>query len=154
MTVVGGSSPPSWRDPARRPYWRGRLIAAWTAIGLGALTLFLWIIPHYNVWQQGLAGEAELKRAAMNRQIAVQEAEAKHAAAKELAQAEIERAKGVAEANRIIGESLHGNEAYLRYLWVQGLEHAETSVIYVPTEANLPLLEASRLRLQSQPEKK
>jgi regulator of protease activity HflC (stomatin/prohibitin superfamily) len=106
------------------------------------------------VWQQGLAGEAELKRASQNRQIAVQEAEAKHEAAKALAQAEIERAKGVAEANRIIGESLHGNEDYLRYLWVQGLEHAETSVIYVPTEANLPLLEATRLTNKPQPQPK
>jgi hypothetical protein len=113
-----------------------------------------WALPHYNVWQQGLAGEAELKRASQNRQIAVQEAEAKHEAAKALAQAEIERAKGVAEANRIIGESLHGNEDYLRYLWVQGLEHAETSVIYVPTEANLPLLEATRLTNKPQPQPK
>lgn len=107
-----------------------------------------WALPHYNVWQQGLAGEAELKRASQNRQIAVQEAEAKHEAAKALAQAEIERAKGVAEANRIIGESLHGNEDYLRYLWVQGLEHIGegSTVVYVPTEGNLPLLEATRLQ--------
>ena len=41
---------------------------------------------------------------------------------KALAQAEIERAKGVAEANRIIGDSLKGNESYLRYLWISGLK--------------------------------
>ncbi len=113
-----------------------------------------WGIPHYNVWQQGLAGEAELKRAEQNRKIAVQEAEAKRDSAKQLAQAEIERARGVAEANRIIGESLQGHTEYLTYLWLQALDHSQSTIVYVPTEANLPLLEASRLQRQPQPEKK
>jgi len=64
--------------------------------------------------------------------------------AKNLAKAEIERAKGVAEANKIIGESLKGNEAYLRYLWIQSLSDGHSETIYVPTEANLPVLEATR----------
>jgi len=51
---------------------------------------------------------------------------------------------GVAAANKIIGDSLHNNEDYLRYLFVNGLEHTSNQVIYVPTEANLPILEASR----------
>jgi regulator of protease activity HflC (stomatin/prohibitin superfamily) len=101
--------------------------------------------PQYNVWQQQLAGRAELARADSNRQIATLEAKARHESAKELAQAEIERAKGVAEANKIIGESLHGNEAYLRYLWIHTLGEKQGDVIYVPTEANLPILEATRL---------
>ena len=105
----------------------------------------LWGCPQYNVWQQGLAGEAELKRAEFNRQIAVKEAMAKYESSKSLAQAEIERAKGVAQANTIIGDSLKGNEAYLRYLWIHGLQEKGNDVIYVPTEANLPILEATRL---------
>ncbi len=72
--------------------------------------------------------------------------------AKSLAMAEVERAKGVAEANQIIGESLKGNESYLRYLWIQGLQYGSSEVIYIPTEANLPILEASR-KLQK-PKKK
>lgn len=100
--------------------------------------------PHYNVWQQRLEGEAALARATQDRQIAVQEAQAKREAAISLAQAEVERAKGVAEANRIIGNSLHNNEDYLRYLFVNGLEHTSNQVIYVPTATNLPILEASR----------
>jgi len=101
-------------------------------------------IPRYNVWQKGLAGEAQLREAEWNRQITIREAEAKQQSAKALAQAEIERAKGVAEANRIIGESLQGNEAYLRYLWIQALMEDSNSVIYVPTEASLPILEAGK----------
>ena len=61
-----------------------------------------------------------------------------------MAQAEVERAKGVARANKIIGDSLQGNEAYLRYLWIQGLQTNKMNVVYIPTEASLPILEASR----------
>lgn len=103
-------------------------------------------LPIYGVWQQGLAGEAELKRAEQNRKIKIQEAQADMESATMLAGAEVERAKGVAEANKIIGSSLSGNEAYLRYLWIQGMQTNQMQVIYVPTEANLPLLEASRLK--------
>lgn len=123
--------------------------AAWTISGV----LFLLILvagllagcPSYSVWQQGKAGEARLKEAESSRRIAVQEAEAKRDSAKLLAEAEVERAKGVAQANEIIGQSLKGNEVYLHYLWIHGLQDTKSDVIYVPTEANLPILEASRL---------
>lgn len=119
-----------------------------TAITSLALIIFLmmWGIPQYNVWQKELAGQAELKQAEWNRQITIREAEAKEEAAKALSKAEIERAKGVAEANKIIGNSLKGNEGYLRYLWIEGLKEADNSgqVIYVPTEAGLPILEAGK----------
>lgn len=120
------------------------------AIGAGVLLLTLlvgggcYVVPHYRVYEQEKEGEAELKRADSNRRITVLEAQAKQDAAKMLAQAEIERARGIAEANRIIGEGLKGNEEYLRYLWIEQLKDSQTSVIYVPTEANLPILEASR----------
>lgn len=64
-------------------------------------------------------------------------------AAKKDAEIEVERAKGVAKANQIISDSI--SEEYIQYLWVQGLNDENTEVIYVPTEANLPILEASRL---------
>ena len=102
--------------------------------------------PKYKVYQQQMAGEAVLAEAESSRQVAILEARAKKESAIALAQAEIERAKGVAAANKIIGDSLHNNEDYLRYLFVNGLEHTRNQVIYVPTEAQLPILEASRLR--------
>ena len=110
---------------------------------LGAV-LYGW--PKYDVWRKGLVGEAELRRAEQNRRITVEEARAKLDAAKSLAEAEVERARGVAEANKIIGASLKGNEAYLRYLWINGLQEGATpQVIYVPTEGGLPIMEAGRL---------
>ena len=99
----------------------------------------------YEVWAQGKAGEAELSRAESNRQIKTLEAKAHEDSAKYLANAEIIRAEGVAKANKIIGDSLRNNEGYLRYLWVQGLNTNQTQVIYVPTEANMPIMEANRL---------
>lgn len=103
-----------------------------------------WIIPHYSVWSAQMRGEAEYAQAEQNRRITVLEAESKMDAAKNLAQAEIERAKGVAEANRIIGESLKGNDGYLKWLWISNLENGSNSVIYIPTEAGLPILEAGK----------
>lgn len=110
------------------------------------ILIWMFAYPNYRVWQQGLEGEAELKRAEQNRKIAVQEAEAKKEAAKSLADAEVIRAQGVAKANEIIGNSLKGNEEYLRYLWIDNLEKNQNAVIYVPTEAGLPILEANRLK--------
>ena len=105
------------------------------------------IMPIYNVWASGQAGKAELAQADYNRQIAVVESEAKLISATNLANAEVERAKGVAKANEIIGASLKENEDYLRYLWITDVAGAnvDKTVVYVPTETNLPILEASRL---------
>ena len=124
---------------------------AWTACllvigvllfsGIGAAC---WGKPQWGVYNQSLRGEAALREAEHSRQIAVEEAKAHLESAKFLAKAEVERARGVAEANAIIGESLHNNEAYLRYLWILGLQDGSSETIYVPTEANLPILEATR----------
>jgi len=100
--------------------------------------------PQYEVYKERLSGEAEKAKAEYTRQIAVLEANAKLDAAGKLAEAEVARANGVAQANKIIGDSLHGNEAYLRYLWIDKLEGGKMQVIYVPTEAGLPILEAGK----------
>ena len=104
--------------------------------------------PRYNVYEQRMAGQAMLAHAQSSKEVAVAEAKAKMESAELLAEAEVTRAKGVAKANQIIGESLKGNDAYLRYLWIQNLENADTQgqVIYVPTEAGLPILEANRFK--------
>lgn len=125
-------------------------IVIYVAIGfVGIIIVFgvpMWIIPYYHVWNQSMSGTAELRRAEQNRQIAVLEAQAKLDAAKLLAESEVERAKGVAEANRIIADGLGGAEGYLRWLWIDALNNpkAGQQVIYVPTEAGLPILEAGK----------
>lgn len=72
----------------------------------------------------------------------IEEAKVKKDSATLLAEAEIERAKGVAASNKIIAESI--TDGYLKYLWIQGLQDGSSEVIYVPTEANLPILGATR----------
>lgn len=100
--------------------------------------------PPYTVYVQRLEGEAELAKQTYAKQVAIQSASAKKEAATMLAEVEVLRANGVAQANKIIGESLKGNEVYLRYLWIQNLEEGKNQVIYIPTEAGLPILEAGK----------
>jgi hypothetical protein len=101
--------------------------------------------PQYNVYEQRLQGEAELAKAEYSKKVAVQTSTAKRDAAQFEAQAEVIRAGGVAQANAIIGESLKNNEAYLKYLWITDVAGGKApTVIYVPTEANIPILEAGK----------
>lgn len=101
-------------------------------------------IPYYNVWQQEMSGRAEFAKAEQNRKIKIEEAKANLEAEKLNAQAEIERPRGAAEAIRIENGSL--TPTYIQYLWVrQQNDLNNKTVIYVPTETNLPILEASRL---------
>lgn len=117
-------------------------------LGLCLLVPFaMWGCPQYDVYSSRLQGQAQLAHAQASKEVAVAEAKAKMESASLLADADVARAKGAAQANKIIGESLKNNEAYLRYLWIQNLENSkEHQVIYVPTEAGLPILEAGRLR--------
>lgn len=111
------------------------------------ILVMMWGIPLYHVYSQRLEGQAILAHAQASREVAVAEARAKMESADLLAEADIKRAHGVAKANEIIGSSLKGNEDYLRYLWIQNLEgRGDQQVIYVPTEAGLPILEANRLK--------
>jgi regulator of protease activity HflC (stomatin/prohibitin superfamily) len=120
------------------------IVSTITIIIIGIIAGGMVGCPKYEVYQQRMAGEAILAHAQSSREVAVAEAKAKMESATLLAKAEVERAKGVAEANKIIGESLKNNEEYLRYLFVNNLENTKNQVIYIPTEANLPILEANR----------
>jgi len=123
-------------------------IVTLAAIGVIGLTAVVgscaYVKPKYNVWAAEMEGAAQYAQAEQNRKITILEAEAKLEAAKSLADAEIARAHGVAQANEIIGASLKNNESYLRWLWIQNLESGSNSVIYIPTEAGLPILEAGK----------
>lgn len=100
-------------------------------------------LPLYNVWRSNKMGVAEYVRAEQNRKIKIEEAKANLEAEKLNAQAEIERAKGAAEAIRIENGSI--TPTYIQYLWVRQ-QNASTNnkIIYIPTEAGLPILEAGK----------
>lgn len=124
--------------------WRSDDRDAAGAIGMTGITLsvvsllvalvsgYLAIMPDYR-----------LHRAEIEKRILVEQAKAEADAAVEEARAEVERARGTAEANKIVADSI--TEPYLRYLYINNLKNTDNQVIYLPTEAGLPILEAKRL---------
>ena len=122
----------------------------WLLVGIFLFVIALaFIRPWYNVWSQEMEGKAEFAKAEQNRKIKIEEAKANLEAEKLNAQAEIERAKGAAEAIRIENGSI--TPTYIQYLWVRQQSNlSNKTVIYVPTETNLPILESTRaLNLQN-----
>jgi regulator of protease activity HflC (stomatin/prohibitin superfamily) len=120
------------------------LIATGLFLILGGVGSCMYVTPKYNVWRQEMEGKAEFAKAEQNRKIKIEEAKANLEAEKLNAQAEIERAKGAAEAIRIENGSI--TPAYIQYLWVrQQNANTNNKIIYIPTEAGLPVLEAGRV---------
>lgn len=122
----------------------GKIFASVLTAVVCLACLGLWGCPQWNVYSQRMEGESQLAHSEYSKKVQVQDALGRLEAAKSLALAEIERAKGVAGANVIIGDSLKNNESYLRWLWIEGLKEKGNNVIYVPTEAGLPILEAGK----------
>lgn len=120
-----------------------KLVALVVFVLSGCIIAGMWILPKYNVWNQEMEGKAEFAKAEQNRRIKIEEAKANLEAEKLNAQAEIERAKGAAEAISIENGSI--TPSYIQYLWVRQ-QNAQTNnkIIYIPTEAGLPILEAGR----------
>lgn len=117
-----------------------RVILTIIVILVGIVSLFA-IMPRYNVWQKEMRGQATLREAEWDRKVQIQEAEANLESERLNAQAEIERAKGMAEAINIEGGQL--TTEYIQYLWVRQNTFNDKTTIYIPTEANLPILEAN-----------
>jgi len=123
---------------------KGFSISTGGMAGIGTVLLLclgggLFGCPAYNVWSAHMTGEAELARADQNRQILVRQAQAER-------DAEILRAECTAQANKIIGDSLKNNEAYLRWLWISKLDgQSNKTVVYVPTDGMVPSLETGRV---------
>lgn len=120
------------------------------ALALAVVVAFLmWGMPQYGVYTNRLGGQATFERAEQDRRVKIEEARAALESSKLYASAEIERAKGTAEANKILQENLGGPENYLRWRTIQMLEETGKGggreTVYVPTEAMLPITEARRL---------
>lgn len=137
-------------------YWKDKLIinmkfknyVICAIVAFIAICGLFYIVPIYNVWASEQEGKAEFVRAEQNRKIKIEEAKANLEAEKLNAEAEIERAKGAAKAIEIENGSL--TENYIRYLWVRQQNNlSDKTVIYVPTEAGLPVLEANRMKTQN-----
>lgn len=131
-----------------------RNLKGFLSIATFAIVIILAImfgLPKYNVWRSNIAiekaenyGKAEMAQAEQNRMILIEEAKANLEAQKLNSQAEVERAKGMAKAIEIENGKL--TEKYIHYLWVRNIDKMGGEKIYIPTEANLPILEANKQR--------
>jgi regulator of protease activity HflC (stomatin/prohibitin superfamily) len=111
------------------------------------ITLLMFGLPRYNVWQQEMVGKAEMAKAEQNRRILVEEAKAKLEAEKLNAQAEIERAKGMAQAMKLENGTL--SETYNQYLFIRTLEKIADKgdlpqIIYIPSNGLLPVMDINK----------
>jgi hypothetical protein len=103
-----------------------------------------WFGPVYSVWQAHKEGQADLARAQNDSKVQVAEAAGRLAAAEANKQAAIVEAEAVAKQIEIIGQNVKDHPLYLTWQWVKMMEERDGQTIYVPTEANLPILEAGR----------
>lgn len=94
--------------------------------------------PMWNVWRAGLEGEAALKKAAQTRMIQVEQA-----------RGEKEAAHYRADAIAIVGKAATDFPAYRTQEFIGAFADAMHNgrihqIIYVPTEANIPITEAGK----------
>jgi regulator of protease activity HflC (stomatin/prohibitin superfamily) len=114
--------------------------AMWTVVGI-LVTIVLILVcmfgfPMWNVWRSGLEGEAALKKAEQTRMIQIQQAKG-----------EKEAAQFRADAIAIVGKAATDFPAYRTQEFIGAFAEALHSgkinqIIYVPTEANIPIIEA------------
>lgn len=121
----------------------------WIAGIVFGIIILIWILclaigPIYSVWASRKRGEAELAEANFAEQVAIAKATARLKSAEMHKKAEVVEAQGVAESMSVIGTALDKNDGYLQWQWIKSLNTKNNKVIYVPTEANLPVLEAGR----------
>ena len=121
-------------------------IGAWTLLGIITAIALLFASSasyrHYSVWSMEMQGKANLAKATQDRQIQVEQAKS-----------EKEAAKHIAEAIKTVGAAAQKYPEYRNQVYIQAFSEALTSgkidqIIYVPTEAGIPILEASRVALQ------
>lgn len=107
-------------------------------VGITVVSLMLFGWPHYKVWKQGMNGQAALAEAEQSKMIQVQ-----------TAKAELESAKYRADAIETIGKSAQQYPEYRNQEFIGAFGEALRDgkiqqIIYVPTEANIPVLEAGK----------
>lgn len=124
-----------------------------TAIPFGLVVVLAWILfgyPHWRVWASHQRGLADLQMAKNEQQIQIAQAQSRFDAAELNKKASVIEAEAVALQVEAIGKQLTHHDLYLKWQWIKMMEERpENSTIYVPTEANIPILEAFRLKSSS-----
>lgn len=114
------------------------LIIIGTILALMAIGLIT--VPVYNVWSKEMQGKALLAEALHSRQVQVEQA-----------RGELEAATMRADAIKIVGEVAQKYPEYRTQEFIGAFAEALkegkiNQIMYVPTEANIPITEATRLK--------
>lgn len=109
---------------------------------LGLILIGLLWVPIVGPWTQERKGLANLRQAEQERRIQVEQA-----------QAELDSAGKIAEAIAVVGQAAQDFPEYREQQFIGAFAEALTncnnnSIIYVPTEANIPVMEAGRTSLR------
>lgn len=115
-----------------------QFFAAVATASIISIAGLMWGIPTYNVWQKGLSGKAVLAKAEFSRQARVM-----------AAKAEKEAADYTAESIKIVGEAAQKYPEYRQQEFILAFGDALREgnieqIIYVPTEAMIPITEAGK----------
>lgn len=118
----------------------GFLFGLLVTLIIGVAVFIMFILPMWRVWSQGKEGEAMLRKAEQEKQILIEQAKA-----------EVEAARLRAEAIQIVGKAAQEFPEYRKQEFIGAFAEALQNdsidqIIYVPTEANIPIIEAGRGR--------
>ncbi|HXN71477.1 MAG TPA: hypothetical protein VN861_02875 [Candidatus Acidoferrales bacterium] len=118
---------------------------------VAAAILLFWILvgyPKWKVWASHQDGLADLTRAKNEQQIQIAQAQSRLDAADLNKKAAVIEAQAVALQIQEIGQQLTEHDLYLKWQWIKMMEdrHDKSATIYVPTEANIPIMEATRMQ--------
>ena len=102
------------------------------------ITVIVLAFPYYRVWSQDMRGQAALAEAKSSKQVQVEQA-----------RGELESSKLRAEAIKIIGKAAQDYPEYRNQEFIgafgEALREGQIDqIIYIPTEANIPILEAGK----------
>ena len=95
-------------------------------------------LPVWSVWKEGLSGEGQLAKAEQTKKIMI-----------ETARAEVEASTLRAKAIKIMGQAAKDYPEYREQELMQAFGEALNNgaiqkIVYIPTEANMPILEAGK----------
>lgn len=115
-----------------------RLVLFLFAVVIGLILIWILVKPYYRVWSQEMRGKAALAEAKQSKMIQTEQA-----------RAELESAQLRAQAVKIMGQAAKDYPEYREQEFIgafgEALREGNISqIIYVPTESNLPILEAGK----------
>ncbi|WIF21975.1 protease [Shewanella phage vB_SbaS_Y11] len=114
------------------------IAAICVALVVGSIMAVMVVMPYYRVWSQEMRGKAALAEATQSKMIQIEQA-----------RAELESSELRAKAIKTIGVAAQKYPEYRHQEFVGAFgealrEGTINQIIYVPTEANIPVLEAGK----------